>query len=287
MRALRFLPALTLALTLAPAPAVAQEETVPREMAQLLLAGFPMGGTALPELLTGALPEPMASWIVLPLRARVIGSVVYPHSTRAAMVIPAPARPTVMAMQNHMLGKGGWSPLSMEQQAGLQGTETRESLTLCAPDGGTLTLLPGRRLRDGEQMVEIVHSRDVNLPECGVTEGVHRSHPRDPIPPLRPPPGMEVQRVGSGRGANHAETRAVVSGSISPRDLLHHYAQQLRDQGWVAGAESVGEWSATQGWTHTGADATNWNGVLVIARAPGADRLAVWLRVEHPGGAVR
>ncbi|CAN5811852.1 hypothetical protein BH23GEM8_BH23GEM8_09220 [soil metagenome] len=261
-----FLPLVLLAVV-PTMPAVAQEGMVPMELVQHLVPGFSPGESGMPEVHVGIVPEAVASALALPPGARVLGSVIYPRSSRTVVAFPSPATAAIAAMELRLLSSG-WTRLTVERQSGFAGGGMGNSAVFCRGDAERIQIAPGR-LAGPDRVMTVLHSTDARFSPCEGRTGTLGSRTSNPIPSLTPPPGARVEGGGSGSGGDRADARATIWTEESASDLVAHYAAQLVEHGWRAGAESSAADHAVRTWTLSDEAGEEWHGILLATTASG------------------
>jgi hypothetical protein len=100
------------------------------------------------------------------------------------------------------------------------------------------------------------------------------------LPPLTPPPGVRVQRGGSGGGGGEVNSQAQLSGTaLVPAAIVGHYAAQLVAAGWTASEPAISPRVAAQFFEAKDTADAAWEGVLMAAGSETA--LTVTLNMQR------
>jgi hypothetical protein len=101
-----------------------------------------------------------------------------------------------------------------------------------------------------------------------------RMHPMAdiPMPILRTPPGVSLQRGhGSGGSDEYRVDYATAITTLSVGNLLQGYAEQVQKAGWRAHPPTIGDFGAVQTFEMTDRSGKSWRGLLAV-QDNGADR---------------
>jgi hypothetical protein len=274
------------------------------ELAQRLLALPYVGaGGQAPtlQLLPGQLPADLPLTVPIPPGGRLVGTVVRASSNgnNVDVVLDAPGTAAqVQRFFQEQLQAQGWAPPPNFGGPGGGGFQTSVAIAnryYCHGSSGPSLMLAVYSPQNGPNDVRLNLNTSgfgpCNPPSGGVTMYPASPSP-DQIPTLYPPEGVTVE-VTSGAGPppmrplgapggsafTQRGSEAVAETALSLAELEAYYAQQLAAAGWVRvdgradGPLAWSTWSVNQG---------KGRGFLSVLDAAGANRRALYVRVELP-----
>ncbi|MGH7481569.1 MAG: hypothetical protein ACRELV_05395 [Longimicrobiales bacterium] len=265
--------------------AQAEPDLVPRELVLALIPRFTMDE---PELFVGELPDDLPPILVLPPDSRPLGAMDYGPLEALFLISPLPADVAEDRTRERLL-EGGWRAATADptDHGGFRDSRFPTAEVLCATGGQSLTIDATAREEGGSQ-IGITYQEGDGDPRCGDRPRARRGPQyRDfPMPVLPAPDGASQRSTSSGSGNGYAESRAMVETSLSPADLVAHYAGHLRAAGWRLGAEASTGSIVVQTWSGPGAE--RWFGYLLAVAPPGSDdRREVVFTIMDPDGGSR
>ena len=271
MRSIRRTLGAALAVAVAVNSASAQgraEQVVPMELVRTLVAGGSLDGGVTPRVLVGRIPEITTDVVPVPAAARIIGSIVYPLSTRSALAFAAPPD-SVRRMMERELRAAGWEKFEPQQRSGFGSTSFDDALRFCMGDSATASLVVRPNDEGGTYLV-VSHMRNRDYSMCRMQPPAYRERPESPIPTLLAPDGVRSRGGGTGGGTGswHAHTQLETTTSIET--LLAHYDAQLRAAGWHPGTSAVDGGLVLRTYRLTDAEGVHWNGLFTVSGEPGA-----------------
>ena len=245
------------------------EQVVPLELVQTLLDGGPFDDGPAPRVLVGSLPEITSRVLTVPTGARIIGSIVYPQSTRSALAFAAPAD-SVRAMMEQSLAAGGWKKLDLPQRGGFSaGGLAQARRPYCLGDSATVTL-GVKPNPDGGTYLTITHMRDREHSMCGRERPQYRERRESLIPTLLPPADAQSRGSSSGGSTNSWDAHTHLRTTASIEELLEHYDAQLRAAGWQPGTTATDGSLMLRTYRLTDEEGVHWNGLFTVSGEPGA-----------------
>lgn len=232
------------------APAMAQDDSVPREFVDVLWLMSGYSGQR--EVLhIGTVPEPLRD-VVSGSAARVIGAVERSSSITLALA----ARGDAAAVEDtweRRLQRAGWTqqaPQYDQQRGGfVTSRPAADENPFCSPSRDTAIRL---RTIDapGEQTYVVINYGSA-LPRgyCGADTPERPRPPSHPfLPALPPPPGAVVMGGGSSSSGNDVEQDVDLLTELSPAELIAHYGAHMREQGWTDVEQAAGDSVALGVW---------------------------------------
>ena len=243
-------------------PALAQDQLIPKELVDGLLASR---GARQPVMYVGEVPREMANKIYVPKGARVLGGMSY-GSGGTVIMLSNQSRESLAAELERELPKMGWTQFDPSLRmmnpysefrdapipAGTVRIQTSGPQQFCGPSGGMTVTLEQAGFADTRITV---NATDVNM--CANVSGasippeVRREYAGRPtfVNPLnarndmsgcyRNQPGDNFNSSSGGGG--------MISTNMSAQALLDHYSKQMADSGW----KPVDVARVTRSWTRT------------------------------------
>ena len=245
-----------LLLCLAAAPVLAQDQLIPKELVDGLLASR---GIRQSVMFVGELPREMAGRIYVPKGARILGGMSMGSGGTAVMLSNA-RRETIVAELEAELPKIGWtqfdptvrmSPFSEFRDAAVPAGVVRMSSTgpqqFCGPSGGMIIMVEPVGFADSRITIT---ASDVN-PCTGMSPQLSAAQQAENAmrPKLINPPAartdmncfsMSRENFGYSSGGFTA-----LNTSLTGTALHDHYSRQLSDSGWAP----VNQQRVTRTWT--------------------------------------
>jgi hypothetical protein len=246
-----------LLLCLLASPALAQDQLIPKELVDGLLASR---GVRQPVMFVGELPREMVGRIYIPKGARVVGGMSIGSSGTAVLLSNA-RRETIVAELETELPKVGWTqfdpgtrmnPMSEFRDASIPSGVVRMVATgpqqFCGASGGmTINVEPAGF---ADTRITITAS-DVN-PCTGMSQQFSAAQQAEYAlrPKLINPPAArtDMNCLNMSRDANLSYSSGgftALNTPMSSTALADHYGKQLADSGWTA----VTQQRITRSWT--------------------------------------
>ncbi|HLH26377.1 MAG TPA: hypothetical protein VK066_27980 [Chloroflexota bacterium] len=263
------------------------------ELAERLLAmpyPGPTGQQPAPtvQLLPGQVPDALPFTLTLPPGARVVGSMVRSGGPLAGttVVLDAPGtREDVLGFYERDLEAQGWHAASVGPMpaGGFQVSGPSISRTYCQDSGGPSLSVTVFARTPGPNDVRLSTSASPGPCNVPAPPAGPRSMPMAAmlLPPLTPPPGVELQAGGNnGGGSNRWSSEATAETTRPPSELEAHFAAQLAAAGWTRQSGGADEGLAWSAWALP--EEGDWSGLLLVAAWPEADRRLLSVRVESP-----
>jgi len=270
---LRFSRALCAVCCAAPLTnAVAQEprrlatlDSIPVELATALVASGGFGGE--PIILVGALPEWFTSRVVVPAEGRVLGAaslgstVVGIYNVRSAPDVAIAELKTSLLAHGwknppppFQYPGGGFRPATMLSQFNPTGPSTRA--TLCRDDAYLIASAAAARGGATNVTLRLAASGGpMSYTTCNPPARPEMPAGRPLYPTLYDPPISGDQAGPNACLPNYngmASTSNYLRSTLSPEQVLEHYARQLQDSGWAPAAPAL----SSVGRTFTRRDST-------------------------------
>lgn len=262
-----------------PLAAQTQPDMVPLEFVEMLSAGPFMGDA---DIAVGRLPDRLAHDLAPGRDTRIIGSLISTDFTISAIVMhgePAAVQERLLTrMKEH-----GWEPLPMRNARG--GFETQDdegdAPALCSPDDHGIQLVVTSHAGDSAA-VRLFLGRDGFGEFCSNRELMALGSPpaEVPIPALYAPVGAHYRGGGSTGGDTEGSTDSRLRTDMEPAALLEHYAAQMIDAGWQAGAKTASPEAALMAFNMTDDSRLEWHGVLYVMTLANGER-DLYLRVTR------
>jgi len=218
----------------------------------------------------GQIEQRLPSWLELSFDESfsLIGSANFGSSGTVALktqIQPAAARSRL----KDWLGQAGWENLA-DQQDDLTGfraprLRTDGYLMLCHQDHGTVTVSAQQRQNDTITWLRRSGSGNSCQQQKSmlntITEGRTISH----LPALDLPDDIRNHRGSSSSSSGDSEEISTrFESNATPHDLLGHFADQLKQQGWTADTNWQGSVTAGSAWTKTNLDDQLLSGLLRV-----------------------
>ena len=262
------------------------EQVVPLELVQTLVVSGPFDDDAAARVLVGSIPEVTARVVPLPATARIIGSLVYSHSTRSAVAFAASADSVLRMMEQSLVG-AGWEKFEPPRHRGFNSNVYGGGSQFCMGDSAAVSLSV-RPNAEGGTYLTIGHLLNHEYSVCRMEPPPLPERHESLIPTLLPPAGARSRGGGSGGGGGdhwHAHTQLQTTASIE--ELLEHYGAQLRAAGWQPGTSAADGALVLQTYRLTDDEGAQWNGLFTVSGEPGASHrflsvLATRAEVDRP-----
>jgi hypothetical protein len=247
------LPVVTLTT---PAIAQAQGELVPKALAEALLSSRGEGKTS---IVVGALPPSLQPKLALPADAKVMGGTDSQSGASAIILLDGPLNAAAERFHAEVI-KRGWEPEDQgPQRFGGDFIDApvgqRRPVSGGRPDtycGRAGTLLV-RYEPDGFAQTRVIvattgDNRCAMMRDAMLSSRSMGPEGRMRAPILINPPQARLQDYGSACSGQFNSTSggpgALLSSTISPAEILAHYAKQLADSGWKESGSGVSaSWS--------------------------------------------
>jgi hypothetical protein len=264
----------------------AAQDSVPRELVLALLQGYEHPGQeAEPQFVVGQLPRGVPAEAV-PKGADILGGVWTSNRATAAIRLYKPYREAHAALVEAMeqLQRTGWQPApfsttiftSREHQL----ARLRSPAPLYCKDGATLRT-SFQQMGNGA-MIRI---------DVGTGSEPHRcmrQHERllaGKLPELQAPEGTEVQGRTTSTGPDYFDTRAEVTTTLTPAELVAHYSAQFTAAGWSTAEHRASETLASQVLRFQDEQGKQWLGTLIATAVPELAERELRLQVQRERGA--
>lgn len=256
-------------------------DQVPRELVLALLGAG--RGSDRADLRVGALPDGLPPALV-PTDARVLGSLSFARQSTTVLAAPQPADSAGLRLESQLLAMG-WAAATRPppvERGFVSETPARMPRAFCK-DGGTLTISATPRSPSGS-VITLSYSPFAGRAACGDATRRRAFFDDLPVPALYPPPGTVTEGGGSvGGGGDGWDLRTRLRGRASAPEVLHHYADQLRRAGWVAGDSAVVSRAAIQTFrSERNGSGVEWHGTLGVAVPADAAAIEVFLNLRRP-----
>ena len=261
------------------------EQVVPLELVQTLVVSGPFDDDAAVSVLVGSIPEITARVVQLPASARIIGSLVYPQSTRSAVAFAASADSVLRMMEQSLVG-AGWEKFEPPRRRGFNSNVYGSGSQFCMGDSAAVSLSV-RPNPDSGTYLTIGHLRNHEYSVCRMEPPPLPERHESLIPTLLPPAGARSRGGGSGGGGDHWNAHTQLQTTASIAELLEHYDAQLRAAGWQPGTSAADGPLVLQTYRLTDDEGTRWNGLFTVSGEPGASHrflsvLATRAEVDRP-----
>ena len=261
-----------------------QPASIPFDLALALTSSGGLGTDNDPQILVGSIPEWALNRVSLPNGWRPIGSAFLGTTVIGVVQIPTANDSLIQRFQQH-LERNGWKA-PPQSPMNYMGGGFRPAMTQTAARRAERRF----QLCRDNQMVNAWIARELPL---ATTIAFRLSTPsgnqfnqcnppapdprmlamqrESPFPILYDPAARDAMAMASCYNAeafsNSTETR--FRGTMTPEQVLDHYARQLADSGWVAGGPASA--TAARTWTRPDAGGQPRQIILTVSRPPGAD----------------
>jgi hypothetical protein len=247
------------------APPLAAQRPVPEELVHLIAGAG--------RVYAGEVPEPMQARVPVPADARVIGSVLRGPATGVVYAAIRDEPDGALARYEDQLRLAGWAP--GPRPGGLQPPgSSRPEAQYCRGDDA---LLVTARPHAADETVLVLNLTAAAASLCA-TPG-----PRADLtlPMLRPPPlaGRLEELHRCGRGPGRRGEGVEVLTSLTPTELLAHYAAQLEAQAFRPADDA-----AAAVWRGTAPDGSPLQIALLISRSDETGCVYVHADAQRPTG---
>lgn len=267
--------------------------TVPAELALALTATWP-GSEGASEIVIGGLPDAFPSDLAPPAGGRVLGGATFRRDegpfggASVAIIASALAPDAARDATTSRLERAGWEhPRRHEDRGGFVATMRPYPSLFCRGDrmlmaAATPRAGGGSLLRLRLQTTDRGAGRSPCEPEDERRSAL-RAFDDVPMPALYPPEGSSGNFSSESSGGSSSRTSATrLRTSLSPAQLVSHYAAQLREAGWSLRAPVADELAAVQTGLLTDEEGRTWHGALVALSLPGGREVDLSFRVMRP-----
>jgi hypothetical protein len=269
-----------LVCSLGAAPLYGQSPELESERLALALLEGSAGG----ELLVGQAPADFPVEL-LPEGATILGSAVQRNENTIAVLVPLRSSEAEAILRQTFLD-AGWEYAAVGRSGGFVRTE-EQNLPRDAR--------PPIFCRDG-QMVRLATSRDADGSIARFSWSRRSPGPwcdrnalgSSRIPMLPPPASANMVGGGGSSGSDHmASTSAYVESTLSPGELVEHYASELEAAGWTSAGAVAGESHASRELAMLDEAGAEWVGLVSATKMPGLGWTELRLVILQPQEVLR
>ncbi len=255
--------------------------TIPIDLALGLLdESSDVYGSHAPTITVGRAPDGFPSTLTSLQGANILGGL--SDSRSMTLVLKATLPPNqVLTSFDKQLTASGWGPPPPPPDVD-RGGFTSDSYSgsfgnLYCSDSAAVILSYSPAPRGGTY-IKARYSRDRESSFCAPRRVQSMGLPALKFPILLPPRGMMQGSGGGGSGGRTIETRAELTGPLSPAEVIPHYVKQLEAAGWKMGSlASSGDVSVTSAEAKD-PEGKLWRGALIAQRV-GETELQVALKM--------
>lgn len=212
------------------------------------------------------LPTEAASLAVFP-QFELVGSMTAGSDTK--IVYKTSQEPGAALVSSIALLEGaGWKDRGSEYGfvRGFQSASAPQLAHLChRPEAQSLEILT--KERSGHTLLLFSLRQEQDWRTCRGSMARLSPSLQDYLPNLQAPDDAEVHESGSSGGGDEYSADAVVSTALSRADLLQHFDEQIRTQGWVADSDWSGSTTVGTVWTRRGSKDQLLVGTMRLAEA--------------------
>jgi hypothetical protein len=247
-------------------PARAQNDAVPMELIRLLMAA----GHTMPDIVVGRMPTGFPEGVV-PAGARVVGGASGGYGTTAVVAVAQPAREAEAALRQ-ALATAGWTDANRERQQSGFISSSQELPTIFCRGETALNIAALPRDGGGSYLRLAQYSPQQGYSPCE-QEQLRPNRGNSHVPALVGPPGARVHGMGTSTSfpEGSESTRGRVTTSMTPAQLLAHYAPQLQQAGWTPSPPVAGPDAGTQTFRTRDPAGKEVFGVLAVVAFPGSE----------------
>lgn len=284
MRTIGSIPAvLALAAGVAGAPFTAGAQNAPRQPTQVpielvtaLVASPFGGGSAETHILIGAAPNGIAASDLPPKPVTVLGGVATGSSRSVIFVYPATDQDPAGSYMKVLEGAGWTHPPVTYQRSGFvaAGETNVRSGSLCR-DSARVSVIPIPGAPSGRAWVRANFYTERGRSECNTPP--RTDFMQDLVfPLLEAPPGSRTAGTSGGGGSlDTREISTTLQTTLTPPQLLAHYAAQLQKNGWIVGAPVNGDSISVQRVSARDTKGGEWTGALAVVDLGGQSHVSV------------
>ena len=264
----------------------AEQEMIPRDVAEALIGGGPLldAGREV-RILVGHLPDDLVSLLPAGSGASVVGSLVRRHMTEAVLDIPGTPDEVLTRWEEALL-KRGWKrlqPRSFPSTGGFATSSPGRSHQFCMGDSLSLSLDADRHQDESRLRVLLPSGRSAyNV--CRHQEDMPRLQHRDesPLPELSPPPSVRMRGAGGGGGGTEFQSRGFAETAMPVAELADHYHRQLVGHGWEPVGQAVSDVVVIYRYRVPDEDRDSpWLGLISVAQGHDADERYLTLEARR------
>jgi hypothetical protein len=227
-------------------------DQIPRELVVALLSRDAM---SVPDILIGKVPPLLVSRLLIPEKARVLGSQMSASLTLVVIDVPI-AGEALRPLVDTGLVQRGWrrGPTAFGSGGGFRPASSRTPFVYCSRgESVSFTIIP--RTGDASLLRYAVMDDES---QCGINFQ-HVAPMSYELPTLIDPPGTEQSnaacRAAPPSMTSGPATTTAFKSALSNDALLAAYGKQLTDSGWVAAPKPAGDRSVEARWRETRAGA--------------------------------
>jgi hypothetical protein len=269
-----------LVCSLGAAPVYGQSPELESERLALALLEGSTGG----ELLVGQAPADFPVEL-LPEGATILGSAVQRNENTVAVLVPLRSSEAEATLRQAFLD-AGWEYAAMGGSGGFTQTEEQNLSPHARPPifclGGQMVRLATSREAAGT-IARFYWSRRSPGPWCSPSAQASARVPALPLP-------ASANMVGSGSSSasdHMASTSAYVDSTLSPGELVEHYASELEAAGWTSAGAVAGESYASREVARIDEAGEEWVGLVTATKMPGLGWTEVRLVILRPQEVLR
>jgi len=262
-----------------PCPAVAQgtnQEMVPLELLRTLSVGIPIGGSDLPEVLVGSIPERLDGLLPAPQDGRVVGSLDYSAYVISSMAVPDEPD-TALEEWAEGLASLGWEQYSPRPQRGFV-SNMEVGNQFCFGESRMLSMSVADG-PDGGSYIILISREDERSSPCRYQPERQPRRADSPIPALSMPEGARNRGGGSGGGGDEWRADGRIQTDLPPSSLIRHFADQLEAKGWIPGDKAEADRIAVQAFLVLDEEGRAWYAVLSASHPPDQEERLMALRM--------
>ena len=243
-----------------------QPAQVPMELVTALVASPFNGQGAAPRIFIGEVPNGVPAADLPPKPVTVLGGMSAGAYRTVVFVYPSADSDPASTFMKFLVGAGWTRPAVAFQRSGFveAGALHSRSGTLCR-DSARVTVIPLRGAPSGSAWV-----RADFYPERGMSPCTQR--PRMEFleelvfPVLEAPAGSRTLGTsGTGGSLDWRDISTSLQTSLTPAQLLAHYAAQLQKGGWIVGTALTSDSLGAQRVTTKDTKGHEWTGALVVS----------------------
>jgi hypothetical protein len=251
-------------------------ELVPKELVAALLTGFVAPGAKVPEIVVRRLPESVPFDVPRPENARIVGGLARPSNGTLVFSVAQRPRDAVRAYEE-LLRRSGWEEPT-HGGGGFRPPDVIRSGVFCQGEKRSISTTAAER-GDGETYLQVRYSEADRYSQCEEPRRESFAVQRGPMPTLDPPQRTAIVDANVGGNRNYMEASARLKTDLRPAQLVAHYGEQLKAEGWAQRSETSGEGVSAQAWRIEDRRGKVWIGVLVAIAIPDSDDREVLFRV--------
>lgn len=246
------------------------QQVVPLELVQALVIGFPFSmDTMGPRVVVGGVPAVTANAVPLPADARIVGSFVFPSTTRSALALEAEPDSVRGMMERRLLAEGWEKFQPPQQRSGFATRGLSDVLQFCK--GALMSVnLDVRKNPDSGSYLIVTHRHDQRFSMCQAEREAFERRRESVIPALLPPDDAQPTGSGSGGSSDSWDAHTRLRTSASADELLAHYDVQLRAAGWQPLATVADTGLVVRTYRLTDDDGADWDAIFTVS-APAAE----------------